>query len=345
MSLSDDLAHAAASRQINLARYDATLRSQVIKILRDVESEIVKKLSSDKQWTDFTKDRLNKQLADIRAVINLDYLDITHITSSELTDLAIIEAQWQSKVVNREVGFDLMSAMPTESQLEALAGKTLIQGATNKDWWARQNQDTQFRFLTAMRTGVAQGETNAQLVTRVRGFMGVSRRNAESLVRTSVQTMSATARRTTMNANSDVIKGIQQVSTLDSRTTEICMAYSGASWDLEGKPTGSKKLPYNGGVPRHWSCRSFEIPVTKSFRELGLDAAEFDKGTRSSIDGQVARDLSFDEWLQARTSAQQDEMLGKGKAELFRSGKISLIDLVNGNGNPLTLAQLQNRID
>ncbi len=341
MSLSDNLADIAATRQINLARYDSSLRSRVIALLKDVEAEIYQKLLTDKPWSEFARERLNKQLADIRQILNFEYLDISKLTSSELAELAVIEAQWQAKSVNKEIGVDLLSAMPTESQLEALAAKTLIQGAVNKDWWARQSQDTQFRFLTAVRTGVAQGETNAQLVGRVKSFMNVSKRNAEALVRTSVQTVASEARRSTIRANSDVIKGIQQVSVLDSRTSEICMAYSGAAWNLEGKPVGEKKLPYGSGVPRHWSCRSFEIPVTKTFRELGLDADEFPKGTRSSIDGQVARDLSFDEWLKSKPDSVQNEMLGVGKAQLFRSGKITLTDLVNGDGNPLTLAELK----
>jgi SPP1 gp7 family putative phage head morphogenesis protein len=344
MNLSEKLADATTTRQLNLLRYDASLRKDVNRILEDVEAEIIAKLNSGKQWSEFALARLNEQLKSVRSEIGNYYSDIKNITVEGLQELAKNEAQWQVSAVNKAATVDLMTATPSAAQLVSIAKSSLIQGAINKDWWERQSQDLQFRFLTQIKTGVAQGETNQQLSKRIRSIMDISRRNAEALVRTSVQTIAAEARRETISQNQDVVKGIQQVSTLDGRTTDICMAYSGAAWDLNKKPIGEKNLPYNSGVPRHWQCRSFEIAVTKSFKELGLNIDEFPSTTRTSMDGEVAGDLSFDDWLKAKPKAFQEEMLGKGRAELFQSGKITLTDLVNGNGRPLTLNELKKRI-
>jgi hypothetical protein len=38
-------------------------------------------------------------------------------------------------------------------------------------------------------------------------------------------------------------------------------------------------------------------------------------------------------------------MLGKGRAELWRDGKITLQQLLDQRGNPLTLQQLRQRYD
>jgi hypothetical protein len=57
------------------------------------------------------------------------------------------------------------------------------------------------------------------------------------------------SRMATFKKNDDIIEGVRQVSTLDSNTTDICMAYDGAEFDLEGEPINGTDLPYEGGVP------------------------------------------------------------------------------------------------
>jgi hypothetical protein len=59
------------------------------------------------------------------------------------------------------------------------------------------------------------------------------------------------------------------------------------------------------------------------------------------MDGVVAADLTFDQFLKSKPPEFADKMLGKGRAELWRSGKITLNQLLDQRGNPLTLAQLK----
>lgn len=345
MSFADRLADAAVARQIDLARFDAGIRQRVIALLQALERDVTAQLAGAGPLTEWRRARLQQFLAEIRASIDDHYERISTLTAVEMQGLAHAEAQWQATTINGAVGIELAKAMPSETQLARLANSTLIQGAVQGDWWKRQSQDTQFRFMTEMRIGIGQGQTNPQLVRRVVGLLETSRRNAEAVVRTSVQTVASAARQDTMQANADVLAGMQQVSTLDSRTTDICMAYSGGVWDLDGKPIRGTKLPFNGGPPRHWNCRSTLIPVTKTFRELGLDIDEVSPSTRASLDGQVAGDLSFADWLKGRTKEQQDDALGAGRADLWRDGKITLPQLLDQSGRPLTLEQLRARYD
>lgn len=153
------------------------------------------------------------------------------------------------------------------------------------------------------------------------------------------------ARLNTFRKNSDVVAGVEQISTLDCHTTLICMAYSGATWDLDGNPIRGTTLPFNGGPPRHFNCRSVLVPVTKTFRELGLNIDEPKSSTRASDEGQVSNKISFDDFLKRKGDAYADEMLGKGRADLWRSGKIRCRDLLNDNGNILSLQELQAKFD
>ena len=258
--------------------------------------------------------------------------------------LAKTEADFTAKTFT-SIGLD--ASLPSEATLKALVNGSLIEGAPSAKWWAKQSDDLAFKFSNQVRQGVAQNETVQQIVRRIAGskklgipgIMDVSRRNASALVHTSIQQVSNDARMATFKENSDVVKGMRQLSTFDSKTSEICMSYSGAEWDLDGVPINGNTLPYGGGCPRHFNCRSLTVPITLTFKELGLDVPEV-KGTRASDLGQIKSDTTFDEFLKRHDAAYQDDLLGPGRAKLFRDGKLTMSDLMGQHDRPLSLKQL-----
>jgi len=68
------------------------------------------------------------------------------------------------------------------------------------------------------------------------------------------------------------------------------------------------------------NCRGLYIPVLKSFRELGFDAADLPPSTRASMDGQVAEFETYRDWLAKTTDARRIEALGPGRAALYKQG-------------------------
>jgi hypothetical protein len=170
--------------------------------------------------------------------------------------------------------------------------------------------------------------------------MATSRAQARTLVKQSVTAAQNQTRLESLRANADVVKGVEQISTFDNRTTEICMAYSGGTWDLDGEPILGCSLPFNNGPPHHWNCRSVLVPITKSYEELGINQRELPAGTRASMNGQVAADMSFDKWLKGQPKSIQIELLGQTKAALFRSGKLALRDLVDQTGRKLSVQSI-----
>ena len=221
-----------------------------------------------------------------------------------------------------------------------------------REHWRRLAVGTQQRFLAALQQGLAAGESNQKIATRlvggtidgikVTGVLDTTRRNAFTLARTATAAVSANTRLALYKANPDMIKAIQQVSTLDSRTSDICISYAGQVWDSQTlEPIEGSELPFAGGVPRHYNCRSTLVPVLKSFDELGLPPLTFGKGTRASMDGQVPGDITFDKWLRGKSEKFQDDLLGPARAKMWREGKIRLQQLVDSRGRSLTLAQLE----
>lgn len=338
MGANEAIADAIIRQAVDLLRLEAGYNRAILRLLRQMEAELVGKLTG-RELTEFSRQRLLDLLADARAMIARTYIAIRD--EVDLESLATVQAR---AVAGSLSVITSTAAVPSVATLKALVSDLLVQGAPSAEWWSRQAGDTQFRFSNAIRQGVAQGETNAQIVARIRRGAGTeaaivetSRRNAEALVRTSVQTVANAARLEVFRENEDVLEGVRQISTLDSRTSDVCIAYSGAEWDFEGTPINGTKLPFNGGPPRHWSCRSVLTPVVKPIP--GLDF----RPSRASADGQVRGDISFADWLSGKSRAFQDELLGPGRAQLWRDGTITLQQLLDQRGRPLTLEQLRDR--
>jgi len=238
------------------------------------------------------------------------------------------------------------------SLTNTLANNLVIEGAALTVWWQRQSTQLQSSIMDQIRTSLENGESTQQATTRivggtvdgvrVAGVMQTARRKAEALVRTAINEIVTQTRLNTIQDLSDVAKAVQRVSTLDSRTSDICIAYSGLVWDSQSLAPIGHNLPFNGGPPRHFNCRSSIVPVLRSFEELGIDATEIPLATRASMDGAVPGDISFGDWLRGKSKTFQDSVLGPARARLWRNGDITLTQLVDMRGNPLTLDQLES---
>jgi len=239
------------------------------------------------------------------------------------------------------LGIDLSTLDP--AQTRAAVAETLVEGTAPSRWWRRQSQSFRRGVMDKVREGMQRGFTNSQIARDLRDTVYPRARNqANALAATSIDAVSNKARVNTFRKNDDVIKGYQQVSTLDSRTSDVCISYSGMAWTLDGEPIDGA-LPFNGGPPRHFNCRSTLVPVLKSFEELGFDEPDFPPMTRASIDGQVPGDITFDKFLRGKSKAFQDETLGPARAQLWRDDRITLRELVDMRGNPLTVNELMEK--
>jgi hypothetical protein len=86
--------------------------------------------------------------------------------------------------------------------------------------------------------------------------------------------------------------------------------------------------------------------ITKTFKELGIKGLPElpDTGERASDLGPIDRKTTMKEFIGMHDEAWQNRLLGKGRAQLFRDGKITLQDLVSGSGRELSLKQLREAI-
>jgi hypothetical protein len=173
-------------------------------------------------------------------------------------------------------------------------------------------------------------------------MMDLSRSSAERLVRSSVQTAANAARQATYRDNQDLIAAEQWSATLDTRTSHWCLVRDGLQYTPgEHKPIGHDVPWLEGPGALHWSCRSTSVPVLKSWRDLGIDEDEIPHTTRASMDGKVPASMTFESWLRKQPVARQDTVLGVTKADLWRRGKITLRDLLDQDGRPVSMEELR----
>jgi SPP1 gp7 family putative phage head morphogenesis protein len=340
MNASDRLADLYVIRQLILQRLISGEQRTFNNLIDEISREIEKIIVGSKPLTGFKVQRLNKAIEQLAAIVNLN--------APDLAELGVLEARF---TVGSFGQLGLTAALPSASTLQSIANTSLVQGATFGGWFNQLQETTRFDLSRAIKLGVSLGETNSEILKRVvsqsdKGpeVFAKTRRDGMAIVRTGVQTISNEVRQETFKENSDLVRGVQWVSTLDGRTSDICIARSGLVWTLPDYKPDGHSVPWNP-PPAHWNCRSTTIPVLPTLKEMGVDPSTIPAQTRSSIDGQVAADLTFADFLKGKPPEFADEMLGKGRAELWREGKITLQQLLDQRGNPLTLQQLRKRYD
>ena len=327
---------------LDMERVAIESRATIVKLLQNLEKELVAKVADG--VSDWSKARIAKQLSEADAIIRQYYDDAAGIARDTTTSVAQVSASATATSLSAAVGGQVaIGVLPTASYLETLAGNTIIQGAIQRDWWDRQAGDTAFKFQSAVRQGLVSAETTPQIVKRVRDVMDLSKRNAETLVHTSVQSVANTSRMKVFEDNSDVISEFEYSSSLDRKTCPTCGILDGRRW-----VNGTNK-PVNHSMafkqpPIHFRCRCSCIPVLKTWAELGINMDELPDGTRASMEGQV-NDKTFEDWLKRKTETDPtfaDRTLGKGRAELWRNSKITMDQMISG-GQPLKLAELKKK--
>jgi len=74
------------------------------------------------------------------------------------------------------------------------------------------------------------------------------------------------------------------------------------------------------------NCRCLVVPLTKSWKELGLEGRELPPGTRSSLDGEVPETLTYAEWFKKQPASWQKKWLGPKRYEAFKAGELKITD-------------------
>ncbi len=357
MTVNQRLHDATVSHAVDLAHYSNGVVRRVIALLNRADADIAARLAEALDGVSSPSvDRLESLLLSVRALNAQAYAAVRAELDDELRRFASVEAGYQLELfeatIPPQVQASVGIAAVQSEQVYSAAMSRPFQGRLLKEWGADIEADRMRRIRDAVRMGFVEQETNPQIVRRIRGtkarqysdgILEIDRRNAEAVVRTAISHTAGFTRDRVFEANSDLIKAVEWTATLDTRTSEGCRIRDGLKYTpVDHKPMGHS-IPWLGGPGRlHWQCRSTSVPVTKSWRELGLDVDEIPATERASMDGTVAADTTFGAWLKRQSAARQDEVLGAARGKMLRDGT-PFDKFYNDKGRYLTLEELRER--
>lgn len=344
--------------QVDLQRYEAGVVARMIAVLNRADKRIAAELAVALQEIDpslFKMERLESLLTSVRELSKAAYEQIGKDMREELKEFNAYELSYQHQALVAHLPAVVHVAAVNANQVYAAAMARPFQGVLLKEVWKDLDAQAMKRLRQTIANGFVEGKTTDQIIREVRGtkannfkdgIVEKSRRDVATVVRTAIGHTAGVAQDNMLEANADLLKAVQWSSTLDLRTSAPCRLRDKKLYTpVDHKPIGHK-IPWLQGPSRlHFNCRSGQTPVLKSHKELGIDVPEIviEGKTRASMDGQVAADTTYAEWLKKQSAARQDEVLGPTRAKLMRDGKLSLEDMYSARGKPLTLDELRKK--
>lgn len=280
----EDLFDGALRHQVDLRRYDANLRSQILVLLEAADAKLAERLRALLpkvlgRPVNLAGDKWKSILAEVKEARAEVLAEIQKLAKKELTQLAKVEADHEVKLLTKASPVEYKFAEASAEALGAIATSKPFQGAVLGDWFKSLTAADQTRLVRTLQLGAATGDTTDNIVRKVvgtkknqfaDGILTATRREAQAIVRTGLTHVSTQARELVWESNSDVIEMLVVVATLDGRTTAICRARDGQAVSLDGKPLPKGVVPLEPpGVrpPFHVGCRTTMVAV---FRGLGL---------------------------------------------------------------------------
>jgi len=355
MAVNDEILDATIKHQLELQYYSNGVVNRMLRLLAKTDADLFAQLQKaiDRLPPEsFTVRRLDKLLASVRDLNAEAYAKVSGELNSELEALAYYEITHQKQLFDNTLPVQVRVASVSVEQVYSAALSRPFQGKLLNEWMQGLEVDRAVRIRDAVRIGYVENQTVSQMVQRIRGtralkykdgILNITRRNAEGIVRTAIGHTAQFTRNRFFEANDSVIKSLMWSSALDGKTSQICRARDGKQYTLEThKPIGHSLRYLGGAGAAHFDCRSAMVAVTKSWKELGIDIDESPAGTRSSMDGQVPADTTYEQWLKKKPAKFQDEVLGVTKGKAFRKG-LSLDRFENNKGREFTIDELKAR--
>lgn len=375
------LLDALLRHQIGILRFAGSVRNRVWELLDATESDLRRQIAAAKRAgvdSPASRKQLERLLRGLRETRSAAWKKSSDLIFKEMRALAEAEPGFIDNILQANLPVELGTTLPSTETLRRVAVSTPFVGRTLSEWSKNMRAADIARIETAVKIGLAQGDslpaiTRAVVGTRaLRGRNGrtqATRRDVATVVRTVTNGIGAEARSLYAEVNSDLISHELFIATLDSRTTPICRANDGKLFEVGKGPRfplhmGERSLysfVVNGEVIGDRPRRSFtersllrEFAARRNLPRVPTKRAQLPHGTKGAYDafarkrmreltGIVPARTTYQQFLTRELAANQDDILGPTRGKLFRKGGLTLDKFVEADGTTLTLPQLAER--
>ena len=347
-----------------LDQFEDDALKEIVKSVDQARNEIMSELDNiygEISWTDERNeqllDELNQLTTGIKAQLNEDVTELSAIAyeKSLLAHNSIMSIG--GRAIN--VAMVQLSGEQIASFMAEPVGGMLL-----NDWVERTyDHPLQEKLKKEMQAGLFRGESYQKLSARVGDLLGEAGNNTDTMVRTWVQSANTAAQDRVYKKNEDLIKGWKLDSVMENANFSNGHGTCLRCLSLDSR---DETYPIDDGptLPIHPNCRCIKRVKTKSYRELGIPMDDLDDAVRpytvrgkvDTITGEIKRgktgvggqplldagqlDGGYDVFFEELPEQLQIQTLGKGRYQLWKSGKVKLADLADRDGNQLTIAEL-----
>lgn len=326
---------------IERAKYERWVLSETQKLVDREFNRIVDLITSSKfrDLTRFQQQRALQLFRELERQITKGYSEISDFQVRQMKDYAAFEselAQRQAMVIVQSVGVKInfsAGAFLPRYTLQSIA--TLpIQGLKISEWFEAQASTMGLETRRIIQQALVEGKGPLDIARKIMAsdatqgpvLVRRARSEARAIARTTVTAVQNHAAQKTYQALPDKVSASYVYTAIrDSRTTAICRALDGNVYRYDDP---KKKVP-----PQHVNCRSTTIAVLLDGNGKPIHSPK----TPHSF-------ASYNDWLKAQNTSTQNDILGPTRADLWRSGKMTLADAVDADNRVLTLAQLREKL-
>lgn len=334
MSATQQLFEVFTRHQIFIQRRAGGISNDVLPILDDMLDSIKARIAS--QPSDLSVARLTRLSRSIEQIVSDSLDDFTQQSIDEINDFAVYESEFSERAVQDVVNIN--TVLPSAEQVLASVNSTeatLVSGKniltqTIEDMFDEFDNKKPGELARIVQAGFIEGRPTAEIARDIsRVVNNRTKDQADALVRTATNQAANVARQKVLSDNSDIISQVKWLSTLDARTSDVCMGRDQNVYPLEPGPDSPRP-------PAHYRCRSLVIPVIDD--EFAIDGLT---GERASKFGPVSTRTTYNSFLKRQSKKFQDEVLGKERAKLFRSGGLHVDKFTDDDGITYNLDQLR----
>lgn len=303
------------AHQILVNRFGAKVGRDAAPIIKELNDQIVSRVLLEGD-TIRSKRQLNTILKDANQQIDKLLSSYSSEVREELSDFLAEEIDFNAstlkspKLPPRKTIFKNVLDTPMNLNGQAVtlaqAEKNLIDSAKAK-------------INGYISNGYYQGQPTREISSNIRQALSATRHNADAVARTAVNHLANETRKEIYKANDDLVQGYVIISTLDTRTSEICRGFDGRQVRFTDN--------YQPLPPFHYNCRTTTQPW---------------------FAGEAPpKEETYYQWLKRQPNDVQNEALGAKKAAEFRKGNLKGDDLKAAASKrmtqPLSLDKLKKK--
>lgn len=322
------------AQQYKLDSYTQEELVKIYKALNLAQTSILNKWKqSDTEWS---KKLALAQVDEARAIMDAIKPQITGSLATRLGSISEECSKTYSAMLS--LGGKAPAAevvVLSAGQMQSYWQKTPVGGHLLEEWVGKTfNGPTTDAIQQEVFAGMFKGKGFSEMSKRLQEGIVISKREADTLVSTYVQTANVQAMDAVYGKNKDVLAGVRWHVAYGPRTCLLCASLAGQLFPVADHPP----------CPVHPRCRCVLIPETNinALNVAPQVAEDWAKGIGKPLP--EAQVVDFQQWLRGQSEAVQKSFYGPTRYDMIKKGLIKWDDLVDRERLRIrTIEELRNK--